>query len=553
VPHTQDYLRPTEPTVVGVSVPARGPDASVGHPTDAASLAYGDKARFVTMSVPPPNTDLPDRADSPAKSDAFIRGLSEAIGGPLGEHAAAKDRSVTNRSGKFWTAARIILALTCLTMMLHYVQKSPCRDGNWGQNIQYTRFCYTDVLALYFAEGLNEGKVPYRDHPVEYPVLTGYFMGALGLPVHSIGQRYPEMNQGQAFYDLNALVLGALAVATAAVILSLRRRRPWDAAMFALSPALFVTATVNWDFLAIGLCAFGLWAWARRRPVLAGVLIGLGTAAKLWPLFILGPLLLLCLRSRRMREGLTTVGCAVVAWVVVNAPTYIAYPESWGRFQELNTTRPIDWGTFWYIARWLDERFHKSGGEGPFQWLSGHVDPQLNNLTYGLMGLGCVGIAALIFLAPRRPRLAQVAFLVVALFLLTSKVWSQQFNLWLLPLIVLARPRWGAFLAWQVAEFGYFTAFYAELLGAGGKQVIPEGTFVLASSLRFITVAVLCGLVVREIMKPELDVVRSTYEDDPDGGVLDGAPDAPWLVRWKQRRRGGQDAQAAPPEPVTAA
>lgn len=47
-------------------------------------------------------------------------------------------------------------------------------------NEQYTRFCYTDVLALYYAERLNEGAVPYRDHPVEYPVLTGYFMGALG-------------------------------------------------------------------------------------------------------------------------------------------------------------------------------------------------------------------------------------------------------------------------------------------------------------------------------------------------------------------------------------
>ena len=96
-------------------------------------------------------------------------------------------------------------------------------------------------------------------------------------------------------------MLSLLAVATAAVILALRRRRPWDAAIFALSPILLVTATVNWDFLAIGLAAFGLYAWARRRPVLAGVLLGLGGAAKLWPLFILGPLLVLALRSRRLR------------------------------------------------------------------------------------------------------------------------------------------------------------------------------------------------------------------------------------------------------------
>ena len=90
-------------------------------------------------------------------------------------------------------------------------------------------------------------------------------------------------------------------------------------------------------------------------------------------------------------------------------------------------------------------------------------------------------------------------------------------------------PRWGAFLAWQVAEVCYFTAFYGELLGASGKPVIPEGVFVLASTLRLATVVVLCVLVIRDILRPELDLVRQTYGDDPDGGVFDGAPDAGWV------------------------
>src|SRR4051795_148197 len=249
-----------------------------------------------------PSEDIDRPEDAPAATaatgDPFVRGISEAIGGPLGDHAVRRGP----RSGRFWSAARIILALTCLTLALSWVQKSPCQSGDWQKNIQYTRFCYTDVLALYYAEGLNDGKVPYKDHAVEYPVVTDYFMGALGLPVHAYGVKHSDINQGTWFYDANALVLSALAVATAAVILALRRRRPWDAAIFALSPILFVTATVNWDFLAIGFAVFGLYAWARRWPVLAGVLLGLGGAAKLWPLFIIGPLLLLALRSRRMRE-----------------------------------------------------------------------------------------------------------------------------------------------------------------------------------------------------------------------------------------------------------
>ncbi|MFC7547126.1 glycosyltransferase family 87 protein [Plantactinospora sp. GCM10030261] len=503
----------------------------------------------------PDRLNNPDRVDHPSRSDGFVRGLSESIGGPLGAHAVGA--SGRPSASRFWIPARIVLALTCLVLALHWVQKSPCQDGAWQANEQYTRFCYTDVLALYYAERLNEGAVPYRDHPVEYPVVTGYFMGAIGLPVHALGADRPDINQGQWFYNLNALVLGALAVATVAVILALRRRRPWDAAMFALSPALLLTATVNWDLLAIGLGALGLYAWARGRPALAGLLLGLAGAAKLWPLFLLGPILVLAVRAARMRAALTAIAVAVVTVIAVNLPVALPYREGWLRFFELNSTRAVDWGTLWYIGRYLDGLWAsgQAGDQGPFQWLSGHI-PALNNLSYALFAVACLAIAGLAMRAPRRPRLGQLAFLVVAAFLIFSKVWSQQFVLWLLPLAVLARPRWGAFLAWQAAEVCYFVAFYGELLGAAtNTPVFPEGVFVLAAGLRLITVGVLCALVVHDILHPEQDPVRQTYADDPDGGVLDGAADAPWAAKFRLpgATNAGEGRRTAPdaPSPAT--
>ncbi|WP_144128317.1 glycosyltransferase family 87 protein [Catellatospora sichuanensis] len=465
-------------------------------------------------------SDVREHVVSPAGEDGFVRGLSEAIGGPRGEHAVPETPS---RGGRFWTAARIVLALTCLTLALHWVQKSPCRDGAWADHKQYTNFCYTDVLALYYAEHLNEGMVPYVDYPVEYPVLTGAFMGALGLPIHALGEKNSAIPQATLFYDTNAFVLSLFAIASVAMILSLRRRRPWDAALFALSPVLLVTATVNWDLLAIVLAVAGIWLWAKKYPAAAGVMLGLGMAAKLWPAFLFLPILIVCLRSRQYAALVNSIAAGVIAWLAVNVPVMMINFENWRRFLDLNSERIIDWGTSWYVGRHFD----------PFGLELWNNVPLVTNLSLGLFVLCCVGLLVFGLRVKTPPRLAQLAFLVVAIFLITNKVWSQQFTLWLLPLLVLARPKWPAFLAWQLAEVCYFIAFYGELMGASGKQVFPEGVFIFASLLRLSTVILLVVLVIRDMVRPELDVVRRTYADtptpDPDGGPaneqLTGPPD----------------------------
>jgi uncharacterized membrane protein len=485
----------------------------------------------------PPAADI----DLPSRSDPVVAGLSEAIGGPIG------DRARLNR--RVWTPMRVIMALACLMLAFSWVQKSPCRDGQWVENVQYKKHCYTDVLALYFAEGLHEGKVPYIDHPVEYPVLTGAFMGVLGLPVHALGEadwvnktllptladfglaEGGPLNQAKLFYDLNALVLSLFGVLAIWAVVRMRPRRPWDGAMIALSPALFVTATVNWDLFTVGLSTLAIYAWSKRRPGWAGVLFGLAIAAKLYPLFLLGPLLVLCWRRRRLPDFLVTFSTALFAWAVPNAIVYLAAPDAWWRFWKFSDERGVDWGTFWYIGA------HFPIGDGkiglPFFTRLSQGDPdtidRLNQLSWVLFAIACLAIAALILMAPRPPRFAAVAFLVLAAFLLTNKVWSQQFVLWLIPLAVLARPKWGAFLAWQACELAYFFGFYQILLRtAGGKSLMPEKWFALIGLARWVSVAVLCGLVIREILRPELDVVRANGDDDPEGGVLvDGEPVGP--------------------------
>ena len=124
-----------------------------------------------------------------------------------------------------------------------------------------------------------------------------------------------------------------------------------------------------------------------------------------------------------------------------------------------------------------------------------------------------------------------MCFLLLAAFLMTNKVWSPQYVIWLVPLAVLARPRLWPYALWQLAEVGYFFGIWGYLIFAtvphpvAGYQGISTGWYFTLLAARFLTVALLAAYVVRDILYPERDVVRARGHDDPAGGVLDQAPD----------------------------
>jgi len=248
--------------------------------------------------------------------------------------------------------------------------------------------------------------------------------------------------------------------------------------------------------------------------VLAGILIGLAVATKFYPVFLLGPLFLLCLRAGRLRAFWVTAGSAAGAWLAVNLPVAIAAPGGWSTFYRFNASRGADWGSIWYIS------------EKIFTWNLG--TPSLNLYEAGAIAIAFLGVCWLALAAGRRPRLPQLCFLTLALFLVFNKVYSPQYVLWLLPFAVLARPRWRAFLLWQAAEIVYFLAIWMYLLdapsGRPGKGLAWQ-PYAVAVGIRDVAVLALCALVVIDILHPEGDIVRADGSDDPSGGVLDGAPD----------------------------
>ncbi|TKJ26495.1 glycosyltransferase 87 family protein [Blastococcus sp. CCUG 61487] len=472
---------------------------------------------------------FPDRV-VPSRTDPVVAQASEAVGGPWGRHA------VTGRA-PFWTPLRVCLLYAVLGLSLAWIKQEPCADGRWADGVQYTHLCYSDTVPLFSLYGLDGGALPYLDASVEYPVLTGAFMALAALLARAYDglagatALLPELAPVHAYYLVTCLLLSCCALVTVRAVLGLSGRRPWDAAMIGLSPLLVVHAFTNWDLFAVALTTLGMWAWARRMPVLAGVLLGLGVAAKLYPVLVLGALFLLCLRAGLLRTWLRAALGAAGAWLLVNLPVALASFENWGRFFRLNSVRPADPDSVWNIVRHVrdGELFDGSLAEG-------QTPVVLNAVVAAAMLLLVLGVGWLTLAAPVRPRVPQVAFLLVAGFLLLNKVWSPQYSLWLLPLAVLARPAWRSLLAWQATEALLWVPRMLWYLGTENGGIDVEWFF-LAVGLRDVAVVVLMALVVRDVLRPDGDVVRTSWPgvDDPAGGPLDHAPDHRMVIRRADR------------------
>lgn len=522
-----------------------------------------------------------DDRDCPSRNDFLGAALADVVGGPVGRHA------IIGRT-RIMTPLRVMFLIALVFLALGWSTKAPClqtvgsgpgdqRVANWQNQRAYYELCYSDTVPLYGAELLSEGRFPYKSSWIEkdgsgkpqtrydgspavrymeYPVLTGvyqYVSMSLAKTYTAVSRMIPlpVIAEVVVFFDVSALGLALAWLATLWATAGLAGRRVWDAALVAASPLVIFQIFTNFDALATGLALGGLLAWARRRPVLAGVLIGLGGAAKLYPLLLVGPLLVLGVRTGRFREVARTAAAAAITWLVVNLPVLVLFPRGWSEFFRLNARRGDDMDSLYSVVKSFTRWQGFDTGLGFWQ-----PPDNLNLVVLTLFVACCAAIGYVALSAPHRPRVAQLMFLVVAAFLLTNKVWSPQFSLWLVPLAVLALPHRRILLAWMTIDaLVWVPRMYA--LYSVRSRGLPEQWFTTAVLLRDLAVLVLCGLVLRQIYRPAADPVDPVrlrgWADDPGGGVFDRAADAPpaWLPGWL-RARPGIPAPAADfaPRPV---
>lgn len=397
----------------------------------------------------------------------------------------------------------LVLGCLAVTLVLAYGTKAACASGEWtGQ--QYTTRCYTDIIPLLGTEELEGDRLPFLEpcrgtQPQcdEYPVLTMYAMRVAAWVSDDL----------VGFFLVNVALL---AIAALGVVLLLHRTVGDRALYVAAAPTLMAYAYMNWDLFAVVAATAASVLALRRRDAWAGILFGIGVAAKLYPGLLLAAFLLERLRERDGRgAGRLAVGAAG-SWLAVNLPFALLAPDGWSRFFRFSAERTADWDSLWFLGCYL-----RSG-------TLGCTDTALVNTGVAIAFV--VSAAVVYALKVRRepdfPRWT-FAFPLLALFLLTGKVYSPQFSLWLLPLFALVLPDVSLFLLFSIADVAVFLTRFSWFATYSGDEGVPLEAFLLSVGARAL---VLAACVVVWVLRPAVDAAPPSVAPPPRTDRPDPVP-----------------------------
>ena len=355
---------------------------------------------------------------------------------------------------------RALLALALLAALLSFTKFSPCQGTNWATPDQYIHACYSDLPSLFGERGMVDNTWPYASdtNAVEYPVITGIVMYAT-----SFVARTPV-----SYFNFNALFLALLFIC---VVFIVRKIKPEFTYLVPVAPAMIASLYINWDLWAIATMMLAIYWFDRKAYLYSSVALAVSISTKFLPIFLLLPIIFILWRSNQIREMFKYAATTVAIWLAINLPFALTTPTGWWRFYKLNLSREADWGSLWLAFNQL-----------------GLGLANLNYLAVLLLLIGLTAFVIFLFEVKNTPTLASVAFIVLAIVMVASKVYSPQYVLWLTPLAVIAlthKKDLHAFWIWQIAETMYHVAIWQHLaLFTGAAFGLQQGGYATITLIR---------------------------------------------------------------------
>ena len=343
-----------------------------------------------------------------------------------------------------------------------------------GARVVCRDVCASDIGRLYEARGIDRGSLPFVDRPLEYPPLIGVVMYVAGVP----GDGSPRVS-----FVLNAVGLAVLAVT---VSWQLSRRYGARTMRWLLAPPLIFEGLVNWDVLAVAPAVGGLLLWSRSA-FWAGALLGVGAAAKLFPALYVAMLVASCVPTGEWRRAARFLGGAALAVATIVIPIRLAAPNAIRYFLDFHAARSPTRGTLLsYVLR---------NPAMPDSWVPQSGFATVGTIVSVTLTAIALGLLAMRVLRGRLHALPACALGTIA-FLLANKVYSPQYDLWLVPFFVMLPVR-----SRLVAHF-YASSFIMFLLSFVFSHIIPKALFFQLNGAGILYRAIVLIVISQELLRP---------------------------------------------------
>ena len=434
--------------------------------------------------------------------DPVVRAATEVHGGPRGGDAAARELP--------WVlTAALLSALTAVTAGLAILLRAPCLRSGFSGDTQFWSACYADLPTAYRDANLKAGVAAYLQGSAGAPVtgqppLTGLVLTA----VASLGPDVGSLKTRAAWYFALWSVLLTLLLLAIVWLVASSAARPFSAAHVALSPVVVLAGFISADLLGVALASAGMWAWSRRNPTLAGVLLGLAIGARSYPVLVLAAIALLCVRSGRLREMGRVVGYALLTFGALLSGLWLLNRGAAASSYQGWASSGAGYGSPWLLPQ-----------------LAGHPLPEGAVTTLAVVGwLVALALGAVLALSSaRRPSIAEVSLVMVGIVLVTGKSFTVQSSLWLVPLVAWCALQWRDHLIWAGAETLNFVAVWLTIAATTvPDRGLPAPWYAFFSMLRVVAVLWLVAVV---WLRARGRWGRGTLETDDLAGPMSGAPD----------------------------
>jgi hypothetical protein len=299
-----------------------------------------------------------------------------------------------------------LLAGTVVAMVPEYL----IRFKESAYLFSYNHFStYPGDLWNFFANYLTQG----LRYPPEYPAGLRFFYEIMGF------YRYKNYT---LFFTVNSLILATFAIGTTLLLYLILKKYSTGKQTISnlwyfwiLAPSFLLYSTINYDLPVVFLIVLSVYLFFSEKYYGAVAALAVGMVIKVFPIFLLP--VFIWKSPFKLRLKLTVLFVFIV--VVLNLPYALMdfhawlFPYIWQISSNLTTSPSQD--TYWWILYPVTGK------------LSGWLSLFVFGLSYAFM-----------WLKMKHAHFLNLCLMVILFFLLTDRIYSPQYNLYLLPFLVLA-------------------------------------------------------------------------------------------------------------------